>query len=193
MSISVLNFFFVFVFVVAFCVSTLCLLSGRKLQLKLDTLYAWVVPPATVWPHAQPLWTLSSCAVNKGILRTISVTRPDAMVINWLFYCELIVGHAHEAIWQPLLLVLAHWPLLPAPLRPDQSPSPPPIKSSLTVAAAAASIVYCFYAIVCLLPWTASASAVDLKQPKCEMSFQTEIEFLVTVAKAGYLCSFFFL
>lgn len=48
MSISVLNFFFVFVFVFAFCVSTLCLLSGRKLQLKLDTLYAWVAPPATV-------------------------------------------------------------------------------------------------------------------------------------------------
>jgi len=43
---------------------------------------------------------------------------------------------------------------------------------------------------VCLAR-TASV-AVDLKQPKCEMSFQTEIEFLVTVPKAGYLYSFFF-
>lgn len=78
-----------------------------------------MAPPAAVWLPTQPLWTLSSCPVNKGILRTISVTRPDAMVINWLFYCELIVGHAHEAIWQPLLLVLSHWPL---PLRSHTQP-----------------------------------------------------------------------
>lgn len=53
---------------------------------------------------------------------------------------------SHCCLYLPIDL----WSLLPSD--PTNLPLFPPVKSSLTVAAAAASIVYCFYAIVCLLP-----------------------------------------
>lgn len=110
-------------------------------------------------PSPSSCTMLGSWPLNKRILRTISATRPDAMVINWLFYCKLIVG-----------MHMSNTTAVVGSCTASFAPTCQITSASALDCRVVASIVYCFYAIVCLLAWAVSV-AVDLKQPKMRNEF----------------------